>query len=204
MRVTVFGAGGASGQLIVDEAVAAGHEVRAFVRTPGKLALTSPHLTIVQGDATDREAVAAATADADAVVSAIGGTGLGPSTQITDCVRTIVSAIDGRTPPVRFISISTLGAGDSGRLFPLTAKPVLVLLHYPIKDHNGAEAPVIASGLRWTIARCTGLTNGPARGHANASLGAVKGTQLPRADLARWIVGQLESDEYAHQAVALW
>lgn len=204
MRVTVFGAGGASGQLIVDQCIAAGHEVTAFVRTPGKLALTSPQLTTVQGDATDPEAVAAATADADAVISAIGGTGLGPSTQITDCVRTIVSAIDGRTPPVRFIGISTLGAGDSGGLLPLSAKPVLVLLHYPIKDHNGAEAAVMASGLRWTIARCTGLTNGPARGHVNASLDTVKGTQLPRADLAQWIVGQLDSDEYVQQAVALW
>jgi uncharacterized protein YbjT (DUF2867 family) len=204
VKVTVFGAGGATGRLIVDEAVAAGHEVTAFVRTPGKLALTAPNLTIVQGDATDPDAVEAATADAEAVISAVGGPGLGPSTQITDCVRTIVSAIDGRTPAVRFLSISTVGAGDSGQLLPLAAKPIQVLLHYPIKDHSGAEAAVMASDLRWTIARCTGLSDRPPRGHVHASLDEVKGTQLPRADVASWIVSQLGSDEYLREAVALW
>ncbi len=204
MKVTVFGAGGATGQHIVADAVAAGHEVTAFVRTPGKLALAAPNLTVVQGDATDPAAVAAATVDAEAVVSAVGGPGLGPSTQITDCVRTIVSAIDGRTPPVRFLSISTVGAGDSGSLLPIAAKPVQVLLRYPIKDHNGAEAAVMASGLRWTIARCTGLSDKPGSGHVHASLDEVKGTQLPRADLATWIVSQLDSDEFLHRAVALW
>lgn len=204
MRVTVFGAGGATGRLIVDECLASGHDVTAFVRTPGKLTLTSPNLTIVHGDATDLDAVTAGTEAADAVISAVGGTGLGPSSQITDCVRTIVSAIEGRRPPLRFIGISTLGAGDSGELLPLAAKPVLVLLHYPIQDHNGAESAVMASDLRWTIARCTGLTNGPPRGDVHASLDTVKGTQLPRADVARWIVEQLDSDEYLQRAVALW
>ena len=204
MKVTVFGAGGATGRLIVDEAVAAGHDVTAFVRTPGKLTLAAPNLTIVQGDATDPGAVAAATAEAEAVVSAVGGPGLGPSTQITDCVRTIVSAIDGRTPAVRFISISTVGAGDSGRLLPLAGKPVQVLLHFAIKDHNGAEAAVMASSLRWTIARCTSLSDRPPRGHVHATLDEVKGTGLPRADVAAWIVSQLGSDDYLHEAVALW
>lgn len=204
MKVTVFGAGGATGRLIVDEAVAAHHEVTAFVRTPGKLTLTAPNLTIVQGDGTDPDAVAAATAEAEAVVSAVGGSGLGPSTQITDCVRTIVSAIDGRTPAVRFISMSTVGAGDSGRLLPLAAKPIQVLLRYAIKDHNGAEAAIMASSLRWTIARCTGLSDHPPRGHVHASLDEVKGTSLPRADVAAWIVSQLGSDDYLGQAVALW
>ena len=204
MEVTVFGAGGATGRLIVDEAVAAGHEVTAFVRTPGKLALSAPSLTVLQGDATDPRAVAAATEHADAVVSAIGGPGLGPSTQITDCTATIVSSIDGRTPPVRFIAISTVGAGGSGGLLPLAAKPVLAALRYPIRDHNGAEAAVMASSLRWTIARCTGLTNDPPRGHVHAAVDQVKGSRLPRADLAAWIVAQLAHDDLVGQAVALW
>lgn len=204
MRVTVFGAGGATGQLVVDEAVAAGHEVTAFVRTPGKLTLSAPNLRIVQGDATNPAQVAAATADAEAVISAIGGTGLGPSTQITDCMRTIVSAVDGRDPAVRLLTVSTVGAGDSGALLPLAAKPIQVVLRYPIKDHNGAEEAIMASGLRWTIARCTGLSDRPARGHANVATDQVKGSQIPRSDVAAWLVAQLDSDEYLHEAVALW
>lgn len=204
MKITVFGAGGATGRLIVAEALERGHDVTAFVRTPGKLTLTHPNLTVVQGDATDPQAVAGAVAEAQAVISAVGGSGLGPSTQITDITSTIVAAVDGRQPPLRYLGISTVGAGGSGSLMPLAAKPVLLMLRYPIKDHEGAEAAVMRSNLRWTIARCTGLTNGQPRGHATASLDKVGGSQLPRADVAAWLLDQLDRDEYLRQAVALW
>jgi len=204
MNITVFGAGGATGKLIVAQALERGHRVTAFVRTPGKLAIDHPGLRIVQGDATDPQAVAGAVADADAVISAIGGTGLGPSTAITDATRTIVAAVDGRQPPVRYLGISTVGAGGSGSLLPLAAKPVLLMLRYPIKDHEGAEAAVMHSGLRWTIARCVGLSDAQPRGYATASLDRVGGSQLPRADVAAWLLDQLDSDDHLRQAVALW
>ena len=37
MKVLVFGASGATGRLLLDEAVHAGHAVAAFVREPAKL-----------------------------------------------------------------------------------------------------------------------------------------------------------------------
>lgn len=200
MRITVFGAGGACGRLIVADALEQGHEVTAFVRTPGKLTTSHERLTIAQGDATDPHAVAAAVAGAEGVISAIGGSGMGPSTQITDCTSTIVAACTDQ----RFISISTVGAGNSGSLMPLAARPILLVLRYAIKDHNGAEAAVMHSSLRWTIARCVGLTDDPPRGHATASLDRVGGSRIPRADVATWIVSQLDSDEFLRQAVALW
>lgn len=200
MQITVFGAGGATGRLIVAEALERGHGVTAFVRTPGKLALQHERLTIAQGDATDPRAVAAAVASAEVVVSAIGGTGLGPSTQITDCTSTIVAACTEQ----RFVSVSTVGAGGSGRLMPLAARPILLMLRNAIKDHDGAEAAIMDSNLRWTIARCVGLTDDPARGHATASLDRVGGSRIPRADVAAWIVDQIESETYLRQAVALW
>lgn len=200
MQITVFGAGGATGRLIVAEALERGHAVTAFARTPGKLALQHERLTVAQGDATDPRAVVAALAGADAVVSAIGGTGVGPSTQITDCTSTIVAACTDQ----RFVSLSTVGAGGSGRLMPWAARPILLLLRNAIKDHDGAEAAIMGSNLRWRIARCVGLTDAPARGHATASLDRVGGSRIPRADVAAWIVDQLDSDTYLRQAVALW
>ena len=200
MQLTVFGAGGATGRLIVAEALERGHAVTALVRTPGRLTLDHERLRIVEGDATDPGAVGAAVAGADAVVSAIGGTELGPSTQITDCTATIVAACSDQ----RFVGISTVGAGDSGRLMPLAARPALLMLRNAIKDHDGAEAAIRGSDLRWTIARCVGLTDAPARGHATASLDRVGGSRIPRADMAAWIVDQLVSETYLRQAVALW
>lgn len=206
MKIVVFGAAGATGRLVVQEALSAGHEVTAFIRTPGSLPLTDPRLTIVLGDARDEEAVVSAIAGVDAVVSAIGGRARGPSTAITDAMRTIVAALQASRPDARLIAISTVGAGDSGRQMPFPIRQLLgVLLRNAIKDHDGQEAAIMASGLDWTIARCVGLTDDPGRGHATAHpTDKVGGSRIPRADVASWIVANLESDEFSRQAVALW
>jgi uncharacterized protein YbjT (DUF2867 family) len=40
MRITVFGATGATGQLLVDQSLEHGHEVTAYARRPAKLSST--------------------------------------------------------------------------------------------------------------------------------------------------------------------
>ena len=70
MKIIVVGGTGMVGSRIVAEAAARGHEVTAASRTG--TAAGTPGVTSVALDATDRHAVAALAADADAVVSAIG------------------------------------------------------------------------------------------------------------------------------------
>lgn len=70
MKIIVFGATGGVGQHFVEMAVAAGHTVTAFVRTPEKLKTTD--VTIVQGDAFNAEQVADAIIGHDAVISCLG------------------------------------------------------------------------------------------------------------------------------------
>ncbi|MCX6081434.1 MAG: NAD(P)H-binding protein [Chloroflexi bacterium] len=50
MRIVVFGASGGTRTQIIEQALSAGHGVTAFVRTPAKLAIQHPKLTILQGD----------------------------------------------------------------------------------------------------------------------------------------------------------
>ena len=72
MLITVFGAGGQTGQLVVAELLGKGHSVRAFLRDPSKLAISDPHLEVRVGDARDPSAVNAAVEGADAVISTLG------------------------------------------------------------------------------------------------------------------------------------
>lgn len=204
MRVTVFGAAGRTGRLVVEQAVARGHEVTAFVRTYGQLEESAPNLRVMVGDARDEVAVGQAVEDAEGVIGALGGTGLRPSTAITDGTAAICRALHGRD--VRLITISTVGAGGSGHQLPMLVRPFLtVALRSAIKDHEGAEAAVRSSGTRWTIARCVGLTDDPARGQATATeSGGLGGSRIPRADVAAWMLDQLTSPEYVGKAVALW
>ena len=71
MRLIIFGATGATGQQLVQQALAQGHQVRAFVRDPAKVELRHDNLEVVQGDMLDPVTVDRALAGgADAVVLA--------------------------------------------------------------------------------------------------------------------------------------
>ena len=68
MKILVLGASKGTGALCVKSALAKGHTVSAFARTPAKLTLTDPKLTKVTGDFHDAASVRAAVAGHDAVI----------------------------------------------------------------------------------------------------------------------------------------
>lgn len=203
MRVTVFGATGATGRHVVGGALAAGHDVTVLVRDPTKLGTDGERVRVVTGDARDPDAVAEAVSEAGGVISSIGGTGLGRSTTITDCMTTIVSALPAGT---RLLAVSTVGAGDSGAQLSWPVRVGLgLLLRNAIVDHNGQERVIRGSELDWTIARCVGLTDEPPTGAVHVLTdGRVGGSRITRADVANWLVAQLADPTYARAAVSLW
>ncbi len=71
MNVLVFGATGPLGRCLADRLLSAGHQVTAFVRSPGRLG-SHPGLHEVTGDVLDVRDVAAAIPGHDAVISALG------------------------------------------------------------------------------------------------------------------------------------
>ena len=73
-KLTMFGASGRTGIPLVNDALAAGHEVTAFVRDPVKLGIQHERLQVAQGDIRDAQAVSAAVAGADALLFVIGQT----------------------------------------------------------------------------------------------------------------------------------
>lgn len=52
MKIAIFGGTGPTGQLVVREALAAGHDVVAFARNPGKLEVADARLRVVEGQLT--------------------------------------------------------------------------------------------------------------------------------------------------------
>jgi putative NADH-flavin reductase len=71
MKVLVIGAAGRSGEALVNEALAAGHKVTAFVR--GAAQYKKANVRVVAGDVLDAAAVDVAVVGQDAVIDALGG-----------------------------------------------------------------------------------------------------------------------------------
>lgn len=68
MKLTVFGATGGTGKLIVERALGAGHDVLAYARSPEKLVARHDRLQVVKGELSDAAAIESAVQDADAVI----------------------------------------------------------------------------------------------------------------------------------------
>jgi hypothetical protein len=103
MRITVFGATGATGRKVVELGIAQGHEVVAVARrTQG----TAPAQRVLlrQGDVLNAASVDAAVAASDVAISCIG-----PAKNLSPGTRAQASAIATAPPPMktrRFIAFS--------------------------------------------------------------------------------------------------
>lgn len=210
MRITVFGASGGIGRLVVQQLLDNSHQVTAVVRTPAKLAITHPQLTVLTGQLSDREAVERAVSGADAVISA-----LGPSlkrsttgTQVTDGTRTIVQAMEAQKV-TRFIGLATPSLADPRDKPHWKHKvlPVAAGLMFPnaLAELKGMTEAVTGSGLDYTIARITNPTDKPATGRIRSGfLGHDKvASAMSRADIAAFLVAQLTDSRYRRAMPAI-
>jgi uncharacterized protein YbjT (DUF2867 family) len=72
MKLTVVAATGGIGRQVLEQAVAAGHDVTAVVRNPDKLSSTSARIVTAHLAASDPAALRPAVEGADAVLSGLG------------------------------------------------------------------------------------------------------------------------------------
>jgi putative NADH-flavin reductase len=203
MKLAIFGATGKTGRLLVEQALAAGHSVRGLARDPAKLALQHPQLALVQGNALDATPVADTIRGTDVVISALGIGAGNPADAITRAVQNMVAAMTAQGQR-RLIVISSLGIGDSYHQIPLRFKlamKAIPILRATMADIGRMEEYLKTTALDWIIVRPGGLEDGPARGHWSVSTpqDELSAGNLPRADVAAFMLQQLESPQFVRQ-----
>lgn len=151
-RLLILGATGRTGRELVDIALARGHQVTAFVRSPAKVTRRDPRLTVVKGDPRNAEELSRAMPGHDAVLSALGPLPREAMTRSTLLEESASSAMTAllRSGVRRFLVVS------SAMLFP-GGGPVAALLRLMLRPHvrdlKAMEERVRAAGIEWTIAR---------------------------------------------------
>lgn len=204
MRITVFGATGSVGRHVVEQALAAGHEVTAYTRDAARVTTQDERLRVVEGDVLDPRGVQAAMEGVDAVVIALGDGRKGNVR--AEGTRTVIDAM--RCSGVRrLVCNSTLGVGESRGNLNFVWKYVMfgLLLRGAYADHVRQEELVRESGLDWTIVRPGAFTDGPSTGDYRSGFGGDERATLKisRADVAGFLVGQVGDDAHLHDAVSL-
>jgi len=72
MKLFVIGATGRTGREIVEQALARGHRVTAFVRSPESINLQDERLTVIEGSALEEDQLANTMQNHDAFISTLG------------------------------------------------------------------------------------------------------------------------------------
>lgn len=196
----LFGATGRTGRQVLDQALAAGHRVTAMVRDPARLPLAHPQLQVVQGDGTDASRIAEVLPGHDVVISAVGAPPSSRDGIREACTRAQITAMQAQGAR-RLISVSTHGVGPSRGDLPWFMRAFIVpfILHRAFADHEAQDALVRQSQLDWTLVKPTNLIDDPATGDVAVGFGRVpkgRSMKVPRADVAAFIVAQIDDDAY--------
>ena len=209
MRLTIFGATGATGMELVRQALEQGHGVTCLVRSPATAKLPAAAV-IVAGDVRDADAVARAIAGSEAALSALGSRSLGKSDLLDRASANILAGIK-QSGVRRLIVLGAAGAGeDAGKYAGAMQKVVLgllrsTLLKYPFLDQEAQEARLRASQADYTIVRPPRLTNGPRTGQYRVEAdGLPRGAKsIDRADVAEFMLKQLGDTRFVRRGVYL-
>ena len=204
MNVTIFGSTGGTGKELVKQALAAGHHVTVYVRNPAKLSVTHDRLAVVQGNLDEPDKIRAAVDGADVVLSALGPTSNKPGQPLTEGMRHIVNGMEQQNVS-RLMVTTGAGVADPndkpqliGRLFGLALR---LFAKHVLADSQGMVSIIRNSELNWTIVRAPRLNDKPGTGQIKVGYaGRGPGTQLSRADFARFMLEQICDDSWSRKA----
>ncbi|MFW5974460.1 MAG: NAD(P)-dependent oxidoreductase [Natrialbaceae archaeon] len=210
MRLTVFGATGRTGRPLVEQAVARGHEVTAFVRDPSSLPaeLRDDRVRVVEGDVYTGEGVERAIVGdgtpADAVVSVLGQRSEGPDDLLTRAGGHVLDAMN-RGDVERFVTLVGAGVREEGESVSLGGRVMGTLLKLlarsVLEDARDHVETVRGSDTDWTVVRAPRLTEGDHTGEfvhgTDIELG-VRATAA-RANVAEFVLDCIEEDLYVRE-----
>jgi putative NADH-flavin reductase len=210
MRIVVFGANGATGRLVVRQALAAGYEVVAVTRRPAEFPFAHQRLTVTGADVHDGEAVARAMGGTDAVLSSLGVPfSRHPITVYSEGMVNIAAAM-ARHGVKRVVAVTSSATepsihADGGFLMNRVIQPLVTATigKTTYTDMRKMERFLRDSDLDWTVMRPSGLFDAPAVSAYRIDEDRADGVFTSRVDLAASIVAQLTSTAWVGKYVAV-
>jgi putative NADH-flavin reductase len=220
MKLTILAATGGVGRQLLEQAVAAGHDVTAVVRNPNKLAREAVRIVTADLAAADPAALESAVVGADAVLSGLGPRSTSETGVASQGTLAIVQAMQAtgvrRIVVVSAAPISTVPSparpkpprhdpGDGFLMRHLLSPLTKAAFRQHYADLALMEDLLRDSGLDWTIVRPPRLTNKPLTGTYRTAYGRNlrRGILVSRADVAHYMLRVLEQPETIKQAIGI-
>ncbi|ODM19690.1 hypothetical protein SI65_04676 [Aspergillus cristatus] len=208
MHFLILGASGAIGSKFCDMALDQGHRLTLLVRNPSKLPDTILHnenINVIEGTLDNEAAIdQASRCGADAFISFAGPSPGTTGTPLTNGYKTLIPRLL-RQNITRILVLST----PSYRSEPDTDSFKWKLGIWTIKifcpkayqEVTGigefVSSLCVADGVRWTVFRVGGLTNGAEESVKSTYVGSGEdGFWISRASVARWVLEEVIENKW--------
>jgi putative NADH-flavin reductase len=199
MKLFVIGATGRTGRKIIQQALARGHHVTAFVRSPESITFKSERLSVLKGNATDETQLFEAMQNHDAVISTLGPRDVfKPSSLLKDSALAASRAMQ-RSGVKRLVVLSAAAH------FPgIPNRIASFVLRNHMRDSLAMEKVVQDSGLDWTIARPPRLTREDSLNYRSREGAAPRmGFTLSRKAVAAFMLDAIEQEKHGRKIVGI-
>jgi putative NADH-flavin reductase len=213
MNIAIFGASGATGNLLTQRCLEAHHQVATLLRTPEKFLLRD-HARVIQGSPFDLASVRQTIEGADVVLSALGANSLKKEDVLERAIPKIITAMQetaSQPKPVRrIIVLGSAGAlPDSLDKQPAWRRWVVqnvvynTFLKHPVASQISQWNNISRSSLDWTMVMPPMLTN--ARGHGTWRVDGEalprNGSRISREDVADFMMQQIDNPQWIGKGV---
>ena len=199
LKLFVIGATGRTGREVVQQALAKGHHVTAFVRSPEALGLTNERLTVVKGDVDDKDRLFQAMQNHDAVISTLGPRKVfKPGSLLHDSALATTHVM--QRAGIKRLVVLSAAAHFPG--FPNRIASFIMRGH--MRDSLAMEEIVQSNGIDWTIARPPRLTQEDSLGYRSREGAAPKmGFALSRKAVAAFMLDAIEQKKHLRKIVGI-
>lgn len=212
MKLAIVGATGNTGLSLAQQAAEKGHEVVAIMRNTSKFAIQHEKIKVLEGNLLSVESLTEHFQGCDAVMSCIGAHTMRNVSIYSESVRIITEAMK-KTGISRFVGVTSWCTTDNPNdrgpfVLEWILKPTILksaLADMAVMEKHLRES---CSDIKYTVVRPPELTNMPItdkqikvemeRLHVPGG-----STKIARADLARFMLMCLETEEYNGKMVSV-
>lgn len=213
IKIAVIGGTGKSGKYLVKALVKHGFHFKILVRnsdsrTASNLPSENSKVEIINGDANDYEAIRSLIDGCQAVISTLGlGIPASEKTIFSQSTTHIIRAMNEckiqRYVVVTGLNVDTIFDKKSHKT---TFASNWMYENYPISTKNRqTEYEILsASNLDWTLVRLPLIEQTDARNSIKTSLEDCEGDKISAADLAHFLIEQLDDETFVKKSPFLW
>ncbi|BAP31422.1 NAD-dependent epimerase/dehydratase [Chryseobacterium sp. StRB126] len=197
-KIAVIGGTGKSGKYLVQKLLNKGYSLKLLIRNPENFSLQNPLIEIVKGDVRDEAAVYSLIEGCNIVISTLGQP-KGEKTIFSDAAKNVIKAMH-QYRIKRYIVTTGLSVNtkDDCKNDHVKMATEWMYQNYPetTSDKQKEYQLLSESSLNWTLVRLPLINLTGKSFTTESNLMDCKGENISAADLAEFLVSQIEDSTY--------